>query len=226
MKLLLAEDERRMAMALIELLKQEKYDVDYAQDGLEASDNIEANIYDCIILDIMMPYKNGFEVARDARKKGIKTPIIMLTAKSDVDDKVIGLDSGADDYLTKPFQTKELLARIRAQLRRVSSDNNNLEFNDLVLDKNNATLLSKDSNISVALSSKEYKIMEYMITNSNQILTREQIAIRIWGFDDESEYNNVEVYMTFVRRKLSFIKSKTEIKSVRGIGYQLRCENV
>lgn len=226
MKLLLAEDERRMAMALIELLKQEKYDVDYAQDGLEASDNIEANIYDCIILDIMMPYKNGFEVARDARKKGIKTPIIMLTAKSDVDDKVIGLDSGADDYLTKPFQTKELLARIRAQLRRVSSDNNNLEFNDLVLDKNNATLLSKDSNISVALSSKEYKIMEYMITNSNQILTREQIAYRIWGFDSDSEYNNVEVYMTFVRRKLSFIKSKTEIKSVRGIGYQLRCENV
>lgn len=222
MKLLLAEDERRMAMALIEILKQEKYDVDYASDGLSASSFIETNIYDCIILDIMMPYKNGIEVARDARSKGIKTPIIMLTARSDIDDKVIGLDSGADDYITKPFQTKELLARIRAQIRRTTNENNDLVFNDLLLDKNNATLISKESNISVALSSKEYKIMEYMITNSNQILTREQIAIRIWGFDDESEYNNVEVYMTFVRRKLAFIKSKTEIKSVRGIGYQLR----
>ena len=213
MKLLLAEDEKRMAHALIEILKQEKYDVDHVPDGASASEAIESNIYDCIILDVMMPYKNGFQVAKDARKKGIQTPILMLTAKSDIDDKVIGLDSGADDYLTKPFQTKELLARVRALLRRKGMTNDNvIEYGDITLDKNNALLVCKTNGQSVSLSSKEYKIMEYMMLNNNQILTREQLALKIWGFESEAEYNNVEVYMTFTRRKLAFIESKTAFK--------------
>ena len=227
MKLLLAEDERRMANALIEILKRDKYDVDHVDNGADASDAIETNIYDLIILDVMMPYRNGYEVARLARKKGIKTPILILTAKSELDDKVFGLDSGADDYLTKPFETKELLARVRALLRRGGVDlDNTITYGDLTLNKNNAMLICATNNESVNLSSKEYKIIEYMMTNHNQILTREQIAMKIWGFESEAEYNNVEVYMTFARRKLSFIGSKTEIKAIRGIGYQLRYENV
>lgn len=227
MKILLAEDEKRMAKALMEILRQEKYDVDHYPDGESASMAVLDNIYDLIILDVMMPYKNGFEVARYARKNGIKTPILMLTAKAETDDKVVGLDSGADDYLTKPFETKELLARIRALLRRGSASlDDKIEFGDLSLDKNSAKLICKTSGLSVTLSSKEYKVMEYMMRNNNQILNREQFAMKVWGYDSEAEYNNVEVYMTFARRKLAFIESKTEIKAVRGIGYQLRYEYV
>ena len=227
MRILLAEDEKRMANALVEILHQEKYDVDHVLDGEEASIALDSNIYDLIILDIMMPYKNGFEVCKEARLKGIKTPILMLTAKSGIDDKVDGLDSGADDYLTKPFQTKELLARIRALTRRNGEVlDNKIIYGDLALDKNTYVLECKTTNNNVALSAKEYKVMEYMMQNNNQIITREQFATKIWGFDSEVEYNNVEVYMTFVRRKLNYIGSKAEIKAIRNIGYQLRCENV
>lgn len=227
MKILFAEDEKRMAHALIEILHQEKYDVDWVPDGESASDAIVSNIYDCIILDVMMPYKNGFDVARDARKKGIKTPILMLTAKSDISDKVVGLDSGADDYLTKPFQTQELLARIRALLRRTGLElDKPIEFGDLSLDKNTNLLICKSNGQSVALSSKEYKIMEYMMLHSDSFLNRDQFTLKVWGYDNDSEYNNVEVYMTFLRRKMTFIGSRTEIKATRGMGYQLRYENV
>lgn len=151
----------------------------------------------------------------------------MLTAKSELDDKVIGLDSGADDYLTKPFMTKELLARIRALSRRnIRSADGTLTFGDIALDTGKVTLTCTATEQSVRLSEKEYKILEYLIANQGQILTREQLAVKIWGFESEAEYNNVEVYMSFTRKKLAFVGAQTLIKAVRGVGYELRCDNV
>ena len=225
MKLLLVEDEKRMAQALCEILRLEKYEVDHYTDGLEGSYAIETGVYDIAILDVMLPGMNGFHIAKEAREKGIKTPILMLTAKSDLEDVVNGLDCGADDYLTKLFMTKELLARLRALSRRNRNTfDSKLSFGDIELDMNTSTLICGEN--SVRLSEKEFHILEYLIANQGQILTREQLALKIWGYDNEAEYNNVEVYMSFVRKKLSFVKASTEIKAVRGIGYELRARNV
>lgn len=227
MRILLAEDEKRMARALVELLKQEKYDVDHMEDGDSALMALESGIYDIAVLDVMMPEMNGFEVGRRARKNGIKTPILMLTAKSQLDDKVEGLDSGADDYLTKPFQTKELLARIRALRRRSSSFQEDiLNYGDLTIDKATAMLNCDTTGQNVRLSEKELRILEYMFNNNAQIMTREQLAVKIWRFESETEYNNVEVYMSFTRKKLTFVGSNVEIKAVRGLGYELREKDV
>lgn len=227
MRLLLVEDEKRMAQALCEILRLEKYKVDWCADGISGMDAVESGLYDLIVLDVMLPGKSGFEIAQQARRAGIKTPILMLTAKGDLDDKVAGLDSGADDYLTKPFMTKELLARLRALSRRnVNSLDGALTFGDISLDTNTSTLTCTANGQSVRLSEKEYHILEYLIANQGQILTREQLAVKIWGFENEAEYNNVEVYMSFTRKKLAFVGAKAEIKAVRGIGYELRCGNV
>ena len=225
MRLLLVEDEKRMAQALCEILRQEKYDVDHFADGLEGLLALETGVYDLAVLDVMLPGKNGFEIAAAAREKGVKTPILMLTAKSELDDKVAGLDCGADDYLTKPFMTKELLARLRALVRRnIQSPDGTLRFGDLTLYKESSMLRCNGN--SVRLSEKELRILEYLIANQGRILTREQLAAKIWGYDSEAEYNNLEVYMSFARKKLTFVRSKTEIKAVRGIGYELRYEDV
>lgn len=227
MKLLLAEDEKRMASALCEILRAENYDVDHVANGADALDTAMTALYDVIVLDVMMPGMSGFEVARRLRREGIKTPILMLTAKGEVDDKVTGLDAGADDYLTKPFQTKELLARIRALGRRnVNSKDGSLTFGDLSLDTATATLTCTANGQSVRLGDKELRIVEYMIANQGQIMTREMLALKIWGYESEAEYNNVEVYMSFTRKKLAFIGSATVIKAVRGIGYELRWDVV
>ena len=227
MRILLVEDEKRMAQALCEILRLEKYDVDHYDNGIDCLAAIESNIYDIIILDVMLPGMNGYEVAKRARSKGISTPILMLTAKAELDDKVTGLDSGADDYLTKPFMTKEFLARLRALGRRMQNSNNGvLSYGDITLDTNTLTLSCTVTEQSVRLSEKEYRILEYLIANSGQILTREQLAMKIWGFESDAEYNNVEVYMSFTRKKLHFIGAKTEIKAVRGMGYELRCGDV
>ncbi len=227
MKLLLIEDEKRMAEALCEILRLEKYEVDHFDNGVDGLFAIRSGIYDVAILDVMLPGMNGLEVAKKARISGIRTPILMLTAKSELDDKVEGLDSGADDYLTKPFMTKELLARIRALSRRtLGVTQGKLCYGDISVDSNTLTLYCTDNSQSVRLSEKEYRILEYLISNNGQILTREQLAVKIWGYDNEAEYNNVEVYMSFTRKKLGFVGAKTEIKAVRGIGYELRCENV
>ncbi len=227
MRVLLAEDEKRMAAALVALLKQEKYDADHVSDGEAALVALESGVYDIAVLDVMMPEMNGFDVARNARRSGVKTPILMLTAKSQLDDKVEGLDSGADDYLTKPFQTKELLARIRALGRRSTSfQDGSLRYGDLSLDTPTAALTCTSTGQSVRLSEKELRILEYMFSNQGQIMTREQLAVKIWGFDNEAEYNNVEVYMSFTRKKLAFVGSNVEIKAVRGLGYELREKDV
>ena len=227
MRVLLAEDEKRMAAALVAILKQEKYDVDHFADGESALAALESDVYDIAVLDVMMPLMNGFDVARSARGKGIKTPILMLTAKSQVEDKVNGLDSGADDYLTKPFNTKELLARLRALGRRNQDvRDGELHYGDISLNVPTATLSCQTTGQSIRLGEKELRIMEYMLSNRGQIMTREQLAVKIWGFDSESEYNNVEVYMSFTRKKLAFVGSKVEIKAVRGLGYELREKDV
>ena len=212
MRLLLVEDEIRMAQALSEILRLEGYEVDHFADGTGGLAAVENGIYDVIILDVMLPGMNGFEIVRRAREKGIRTPVLMLTAKGELDDKVTGLDSGADDYLTKPFMTKELLARLRALTRRhLSAADKGLSFGDITLNKDTSSLICGEN--SVRLSDKEFRILEYMITNQGQILTREQLALRIWEYDSEAEYNNVEVYMSFTRRKFGFVRSKTEIKA-------------
>ena len=227
MRLLLVEDEKRMAQALCEILRLEKYEVDHFADGLDGEAAMESRIYDIVILDVMLPGMNGYEIAKRARQKGIRTPILMLSAKSELDDKVTGLDSGADDYLTKPFMTKELLARLRALGRRsISTPDSTLTYGDISLDINTSTLSCIRNGQSVRLSEKENRILEYLISNSRQILTREQLAGKIWGFESEAEYNNVEVYMSFTRKKLAFVGARTEIKAVRGIGYELRCDDV
>ncbi len=225
MRLLLVEDEKRMAQALCEILRQEKYDVDHFTDGLDGLSALETGTYDIAILDVMLPSKNGFEITQNARKQGIKTPILMLTARGGLDDRVAGLDCGADDYLVKPFMVKELLARLRALCRRtVNSPDGTLTFGDITLSRESSTLCCGEN--CVRLSEKELRILEYLIVNQGHILTREQLAVKIWGYDSNAEYNNVEVYMSFARKKLNYVKSETEIKAVRGIGYELRYHNV
>ena len=227
MRILLVEDEKRMAEALCEILRLEKYEVDHYANGPEGLEAILSNVYDIVILDVMLPVMNGYEIARRVRGAGITTPILMLTAKAELDDKVTGLDSGADDYLTKPFMTKELLARLRALGRRtLGTADGVLSFGDITLDTNTFALTCTTNAQSVRLSEKEYRILEYLIANGGQILTREQLAVKIWGFESEAEYNNVEVYMSFTRKKLTFVEAKTEIKAVRGVGYELRCADV
>lgn len=225
MRLLLVEDEKRMAQALCEILRLEHYDVDHCADGLDGMYAIESGAYDIVILDVMLPRRNGFEIVKEVREKGIRTPILMLTAKSELDDKVTGLDCGADDYLTKPFMTKELLARLRALCRRnINTPDGMLKYGDITLNTN-ASSMSCGAN-NVRLSEKEFRILEYLISNQGQILTREQFAVKIWGYESDAEYNNVEVYMSFIRKKLGFINSRVEIKAVRGVGYELRYEDV
>ena len=225
MRVLLVENEKRMAQALCEILRQEKYDVDHCADGLEGLAAIEAGAYDLVVLDVMLPHKDGFSIAREARAKGIRTPILMLTAKSELEDTVTGLDCGADDYLTKPFRTRELLARLRALGRRsLRSADGALDFGDIELNRGASLLVCGEN--SVRLSEKEFRILEYLIANAGQILTREQLAVKIWGYESDAEYNNVEVYMSFARKKLNFVKARTEIKAVRGVGYELRYRDV
>lgn len=227
MKILLVEDETRMAQALCELLRQEKYVVDYCADGNDALAAVESGVYDAIVLDVMLPGMDGFTIAQKARAKGIRTPILMLTAKDDVDDKVTGLDSGADDYLTKPFMTRELLARLRALIRRtIKTSDGLLHFGDISLDSQTFALSCTSNGQSVRLSEKEYHILEYLMINQGQVLSREQFAVKIWGMNSETEYNNVEVYMSFTRKKLNYVGAKTMIKAVRGLGYELRMEDV
>lgn len=223
MKLLLVEDEQRMLQALTELFRQEGYDVDAYADGAEGGIAAESGIYDVIVLDVMLPSKDGFAIARDVRRAGITTPILMLTAKGEVQDKVAGLDTGADDYLTKPFLTEELLARVRALVRRgTGAAVDRLEAGNIALDEATLMLENTETDESVRLSDKEFRILEYFLRNRGRILTREQLAQRIWGVESDAEYNNVEVYVSFTRKKLAYLDANVTIKAVRGVGYELR----
>lgn len=219
MKILVIEDEIQLADALCELLKRNMYSVDVSYDGISGLDNALSGIYDCILLDIMLPGMNGIDVLKNIRRERINTPVLLLTARSEVSDKINGLDCGADDYLTKPFVTGELLARIRALTRRKGEivDENRFEFKGLTLNKNTCSISC--GNNEVKLSFKEYNVMEMLIANPGQILPKERIIEKIWGSESDVEYNNIEVYISFLRKKISSVSADVQIKTARGLGY-------
>ncbi len=221
MRILIVEDQGKLAEALAQILRKNNYTVDVANDGETGLDNALSDIYDLIILDIMLPKIDGITILKHLRKEKIATPIIMLTAKGEISDKIVGLDSGADDYLAKPFATEELLARIRALTRRKGEiiEDSTLIFDDIQL--NTSTLkLSRDER-EVKLTLKESEILEILINRKNIATSKEIIIEKLWGFDAEIEHNHVEVYISFLRKKLSFLASRVVINTIRGVGYML-----
>ena len=226
MRILIVEDEIYLAEALSQILTQHNYTVDVFNDGEEGLDNALTGIYDAIVLDVMLPKLNGFDIVKTLRNEKIHTPIILLTAKSDVRDRIHGLDCGADDYLPKPFDTGELLARLRALTRRgveVIVNNNELRLGDILLDTNTMVLYSNERELS--LTKKEFELLEYLIINKSMVISKEQIIEKLWGFDSEAEGNYVEVYVSFLRKKLAFVSKNVTINTVRGIGYRIRSES-
>lgn len=222
MKILLVEDTAQLNKALTTLLKRNSYLVDSANDGEEALIFLKDYQYDVIILDIMLPHIDGLEVLRRARKQGIQTPIILLTAKSTVEDKITGLDLGADDYLPKPFSTEELLARIRALTRRkanVIKEDKPIIYNDLELDEKNFTLKCGDK--SVVLSQKEMQILMILIENKGNVVSLDTITRSAWDIESYSTNENVWVFISYLRKKMESIDTKTKIKSIRYQGYYL-----
>ena len=220
MRLLLAEDEKEMSNAICAVLKHEHFSVDAVYDGQDALDYLENDDYDGAILDIMMPKMDGITVLKRIRAKGIFTPVIMLTAKSQLDDKVEGLDAGADDYLTKPFAMKELIARVRSITRRSGEVADNvLTFSDIELSRSTFTL--KSSGGEERLANKEFQMMEMLLEHPGQVISADQFMDRIWGYDTETESNVVWVYISNLRKKLKKIGSSVNIKAARGLGYSI-----
>lgn len=221
MRILIVEDELHLAEAVTQILRKNNYTVDAVNDGESGLDHALSNIYDVILLDIMLPKLDGISILKSLRKEGIVTPVILLTAKGEISDKVLGLDCGADDYLAKPFATEELLARIRAISRRKRDvlPENTLKYGDIELDT--ATLkLSTDSK-EVKLILKESELLEFLILRKNMVTSKELIIEKLWGFDAEVEHNHVEVYISFLRKKLAYLNSEVTINTIRGVGYVL-----
>lgn len=221
MRILVVEDEIPLAEALTQILRKNNYTVDAVNDGEAGLDNALSDIYDLVVLDIMLPKMDGLNILKNIRKEGIATPVILLTAKGQISDKVTGLDSGADDYLAKPFATEELLARIRAMARRKGEvqQDNNLKFGDIEL--NPATLKLTCGSKDVKLILKESELLQLLISRKNAASSKELIIEKLWGFDSDAEHNHVEVYISFLRKKLLFLNSKISINTVRGVGYVL-----
>ncbi len=220
MRILLCEDEKELSNALTKILKHFNYSVDAVYDGEEALLFLEAENYDAVILDIMMPKVDGLTVLKRVREEGNLIPIIMLTAKSQIDDKVTGLDLGANDYLTKPFETKELLARIRAMTRTVSDSSSSvLTVHDVSLNRKTFELYT-DKN-SFKLASREFQMMEMLMINKGHIIPTERFMEKIWGYDSDAEINVVWVYISYLRKKLTLLESDVKIKATRNTGYSL-----
>lgn len=223
MRVLIIEDEYNLADVISESLKKAKYQVDIRCDGEEGYYDALTGIYDLIILDVMLPHMNGFDILKGLRDEQIDSKIIMLTAKSELSDKLNGFSKGANDYLAKPFHIEELLARVNAQLKnQVNVDKKDiLEYGDLSLDINKSIVTCKTNDQSIELVCKEFQLLEYFIKNTEQILSREQIYDKVWGMENEIESNNLEAYLSFIRKKLKAIDSKVNIKSCRGLGYKM-----
>lgn len=223
MRILIVEDEYSLADLIATRLRKEKFTVDISNDGEDGLDNSLSGIYDLIILDVMLPKVNGFEILKEIREYDISSKVIMLTAKSQVDDKVNGLLSGADDYITKPFHMEELIARINVQLRQKGDKKvkDVLEFGDLKLNLKNSTIECSTTMENIEIGCKELLLLEYLIRNANIIVSRDQIYDKIWGIDNDIESNNLEAYLSFIRKKLKVIESKVNIKAIRGMGYKL-----
>lgn len=221
MKILVVEDERSIAEALKAILEREGYQVSLAFDGESGLDEIISAVYDLVLLDLMLPKLDGLSVLRKARALDIDVPVICLTARSQLDDKVTGLDQGANDYITKPFEVDELLARVRVQVRQsVNQQANLLSMGNLTLKTDSRELMSSEGKMT--LSNKEFLLMEIFFHHPNQVLSKEQLITKVWGPMDDSEYNQLEVFMTFIRKKLRFLKANVEIKATRGLGYSMK----
>lgn len=222
MRILLVEDEKPLSAAICKVLRQENYLVDPVYTGTDGLEYILSGVYDGVILDVMLPGMDGFTLLQTLREKNISTPVLMLTARGGLEDRLTGLQSGADYYLPKPFDFRELLACLNAITRRSPTlQIQELSFGDIILNQDSSVLSCTKTGQSVKLGTKEYQLMELFLRNPKQLLPRETIIERVWGFEGEAEYNNLSVYLSFLRRKMSFVGTKTEIKALRGRGYRL-----
>ncbi len=220
MKVLIVDDEKQLTDAILAVLAKNKIDADAVHNGEDGFYYAMTGMYDVIVLDIMLPKLNGYEVLEKIRKKGLSTPVIYLSAKSTIDDKIVGLDRGADDYLTKPFDMLELIARIKALSRRKQEFiGDELKFGDITLSRNSYEL--KRDGRSMKLGAKEFGILELLILQQGSIISKDTFIEKIWGYDGDTEYNSVEVYVSFVRKKLAALGSKVTIRAQRNIGYML-----
>lgn len=227
MRILVVEDEKAIADVISERLKCEKYAVDVDYDGEDGLYDALCGIYDLIILDVMLPSKDGFEILKEIRSEKINTKVIMLTAKSTLDDKLVGLTGGADDYVTKPFHIEELVARVNIQLRKTSDSSNVdiLNVGDLTLNLKMSKIINNESQEEIEIGCKEFQLLEYFMRNPNMVISKEQIYDTVWGIDNEIESNNLEAYLSFIRKKIKIIGSKVTIRAVRGLGYKLEVDN-
>lgn len=221
MRILIVEDEYSLADVIASRLKSNSYMVDICVDGEEGEYYACSGNYDLIILDVMLPKKNGFDILKSIRNNNINSKIIMLTAKSMLEDKLKGFEYGADDYVTKPFHIEELIARVNANLRVNNVNRDIIKYEDLELNIKNYNLYCSSTMINIALVCKEFLILEYFMNNANQLLTKEQIYDKVWGIDNDSISNNLEVYISFIRKKLKAIGTRVNIKSSRNLGYRL-----
>lgn len=221
MKLLLVEDEKQLSEALQQILIKNKYTVDAVYNGDEGLDYALTGVYDVIILDIMLPKLNGIEILKMIRKRKISTPVILLTAKGSVEDRILGLDSGADDYLPKPFSPDELLARLRALTRRNGDfiNENILEFSDIKLNLSTYDMEVNDN--SITLTQKEFEILKYFMQRPKLVVSKDDLITKLCGFDSDIEHNNIEVYISFLRKKLAYVESNVKITTIRRVGYRL-----
>ena len=228
MRILVVEDNLRLADTLADALRAENYMVDIANDGLQGYEDAASGIYDILILDLMLPKMNGYEVLSSLRSDGNHITVLILSARSELDDKLQGFRVGADDYVTKPFEIEELIMRIQAITRRRISQDIDMQFlraGDLAFDNNTCEISNINTGKSMKISGKEMQLCEFLLINQNQVLEKEQIATKIWGYDSNAEYNNVEVYISFLRRKFQHLQVNTRIRAVRGVGYILEAAN-
>ena len=223
MRILIIEDEYNLADVIATRLKKENYKVDIETDGEEGFYTALNGTYDLLILDVMLPHMNGFEILKEIRENELDLKIIMLTAKAELEDKLNGLSNGADDYLTKPFHIEELIARVNIQLRKINNNQNNdyIELGNLRLNLKSSTISNIETTETLEIGKKEYELLEYFMNNKNQIISKDQIYTKIWGIDNEIESNNLEAYLSFIRKKLKLINSNVTIKVSRGLGYKL-----
>ena len=225
MRILLVEDEKSLSAAICKLLTQEHFSVDPVYNGPDGLDYAQSGLYDAIILDVMLPGMDGFSILKQLRLGGDSTPVLMLTARGGLEDRVRGLETGADYYLPKPFEKQELIACLRAITRRKDETLlPELSYGDILLSEKDARLSNQTSGESIKLGAKEYQLMEMFLRNRGQILSKETLLDRIWGLDSDAEYNTVEVYVSFLRKKLQFIGSRVRIRATRGLGYSLEEE--
>lgn len=221
MRILIVEDEETLAELVANRLKKEKYIVDISLDGEEGLYNALMDVYDLILLDIMLPGVNGIQILKEIKNNNIRAKVIMLTAKSELEDTLLGFSEGANDYISKPFHIDEVVARVNAQLRIENIKNNTIEFGDLILNLKTSDIINKNNKEKINIINKEFQLLEYFMNNPNQVLPKEMIYNKVWGLENDSISNNLEAYLSFIRKKLKLINSNVVIKSLRNLGYKM-----